>query len=103
MFKGPARLVPGTELNLTLAHQQSATKPSGSVHKTNCEGRTVTVQRVSLWKHQDCAAITGSATEVGQNETTAQIQVNKSCGGNPSQHVWRSESVCSLTDRSDFN
>jgi hypothetical protein len=26
MFKGPARLVPGTEPNLTLAHQQSATK-----------------------------------------------------------------------------
>jgi hypothetical protein len=102
MFKGLARLVPGTELYLTIAHQQSATKHSGSVHKTNCSGRTVTVSQVSLG-NQDCAAITGSATKVGQNETPAQINVNKSCGGNPSQHVWRSVSVCSLIGRSDFN
>ena len=66
-------LVPGTELNLTNAHQQSATKRSGSVHKTNCKCRTVTVPQVSLQKHQDCAAITASATEVGQNETPVQI------------------------------
>jgi len=99
MFKGLARLVPGTELNLTHAHQQSTTKRTGSVHKTNCKGRTVTVTQVSLWKHQDCAAITGSATEVGQNETPAQNHVNKSCGGNPSQHLWRSGSVYSLMTR----
>jgi hypothetical protein len=65
MFKGPARLVPGTELNLTLANQKSTTKHSGSVHKTNCKGRTVTVQQVSLWKHQDCAAITGKCNWIG--------------------------------------
>jgi hypothetical protein len=28
MFKGPTRLVPGTELNLTIAHQRSATNRS---------------------------------------------------------------------------
>jgi len=33
MFKGLARLVPGTQLNLTIVHQQSATKRSVSVHK----------------------------------------------------------------------
>jgi hypothetical protein len=54
MFKGLGRLVQGTKLNLTNAHQQSATKRSGSVHKTNCKGRTVTVPQVSQWKHQDC-------------------------------------------------
>jgi hypothetical protein len=77
MFKGLARLVLGTELNLTIARQQSATKRSGSAHKTNCKGRTVTVPQVSLCKHQDCAAVTGCASEVEQNETAAQIHVNK--------------------------
>jgi len=33
MFKGLVPLVPGTELNLTIAHQQSATNRSGSVHR----------------------------------------------------------------------
>jgi len=87
--KGLAWLVPGTELNLTNSHQQSATKRSGSVHKTNCKCRTVTVPQVSLWKHQYCAAITGCVTEVGENETPAQItwtslavtNVPSTCGG----------------------
>jgi len=71
MFKGLPWLLPGTELNITNAHQQSATKRSGSVHKRNCNGGTVTVPQVSLCKHQYCAAITRTATEVGQNETPA--------------------------------
>ena len=54
------------------------------------------VPQVSLWKHQDSAAITGSATEGGQNETPAQIHENKSCGGNSSPHMWWFVSVCSL-------
>jgi len=33
MFKGLASTVPRTELNLTIAHQQSATNHSGSAHK----------------------------------------------------------------------
>jgi len=33
MFKGLPWLLSETELNLTNAHKQSATKPSGSVHK----------------------------------------------------------------------
>ena len=57
MFKGLPWFVPGTELNLTNAHQQSATKPSGSVHKIKCNGRTVTTPHVSLCKHQYCAVI----------------------------------------------
>jgi len=65
MFKGLALLLPGTELNLTDAHQQSVKKSSGSVHKTNCKGRTVTVTQVSVGKHQDFAAIRGTATQVG--------------------------------------
>jgi hypothetical protein len=101
MFKGLTWLVLKTELNRTNA-QKSATVCSGSVHKTNCRGRTVTLPQVSLWKHQDCAAITGTAAQAGQNETPAQIHVNKSCSGNPSQHVWRFVSVCKLTDWSDF-
>ena len=71
MFKELPWLVPGTELNLTNAHQQSATKNSGSEHNRNCNGRTVTVPQVSPYKHQYCAVIRGSATEVGQNETPA--------------------------------
>jgi hypothetical protein len=87
MFKGLACLVPGTELNLTNANEQSTTKHSGSVHKTNWKGRTVPVPQASLWIHQDRAAITGIATEVGQNETPAQTHMNKSCGCNPSQQM----------------
>jgi len=71
VFKELPSLVPGTELNLTNAHQQSATKRSGSEHNRNCNGRTVTVPQVSLCRHQYCAVIRGSATEVGQNETRA--------------------------------
>jgi hypothetical protein len=53
------------ELNLT-SDQQSAIKRSGSEHKTNCMDRTVTVAQVSLWKHQECAAITGNDSPVGK-------------------------------------
>jgi len=70
MFKGLALRVPRTELNLTNAHQLSATKRSVSVHKTNCNGRTVKVQ-VSICKHQYCAAITGNISQLGQNEIPA--------------------------------
>jgi hypothetical protein len=38
MFKGLARLVPETELNLTKENQQSATNRSGSVHITKYKG-----------------------------------------------------------------
>jgi hypothetical protein len=102
MFKGLHRLVPGTELKLTEANKQSATKHSGSVHKTKGNGRSHNTRTVAL-QTSSCAATRATANEVGQNETTAQIHVNKFCGGNSSLHVWRFVNVCSLTDRSDFN
>ena len=81
MNKGLACLVPGSELNLTNAHQQSATKRSVSVHKTSSNCRTVAVPQVSLWDLEYCAAapaaITGSATEVGQIDTHAHTHVDK--------------------------
>jgi len=71
MFKGLPWLLPGTDLNLTNAHQQSATMRSVSVHNRNCNGRKVTEPQVSLCIHQYCAVIRGSQTQVGQNETPA--------------------------------
>jgi hypothetical protein len=102
MFKGLTWLVLKTKLNLTKA-QKSTIVRSGSVHKTNCKGRTVIEPQLSPWKHQDCAAIAGTATQVGQNETPPQIYVNKPCRGNPSERAWRFVSICSLTYLSDFN
>ena len=45
--------------------QVQCIKPTASAGKS--------VPQVSLWKHQECSAITGSTTEVGQNETPVQM------------------------------
>jgi len=87
----------------TAPSQSHINNQEQTIQVQRIKGRTLTVLQVSLWKHQDCAAITGSATEMGQNENPAQIRMNKSCDGNPSQHVWRSMSICNLTDQSDNN
>jgi len=56
MFKGLTWLVLRTELKLTNA-QQSATKRSGSVHKTNCKGRSHITTSVAL----ETSVVTGCA------------------------------------------